>query len=82
MPSLENYAHSRMFPLKANCIRASLTNISGQTKRYVHLKRTRRAISTSTIDGVSHVSWFRKKMSEFIETIGIPKPRQNNNIKL
>ena len=27
------------------------------------------------IDGVSHVSWFRKKMNEFIEAIGIPKPR-------
>lgn len=29
------------------------------------------------IDGVSHVSWFRKKMNEFRETIGIPKSRQN-----
>ena len=34
------------------------------------------------IDGVSHVSWFRKKMNEFRETIGIPKPRQNKGIKL
>ena len=34
------------------------------------------------IDGVSHVSWFRKKMSEFREAIGIPKPRQNRGIKL
>ena len=33
------------------------------------------------IDGVSHVSWFRKKMNEFRETIGIPKPRQNRGIK-
>lgn len=29
------------------------------------------------IDGVSHVNWFRKKMNEFREAIGIPKPRQN-----
>lgn len=34
------------------------------------------------IDGVSHVNWFRKKMNEFRETIGIPKPRQNRGIKL
>lgn len=34
------------------------------------------------IDGVSHVSWFRKKMNEFREAIGIPKPRQNREIKL
>ena len=34
------------------------------------------------IDGVSHVSWFRKKMNEFRETIGIPKSKQNREIKL
>ena len=34
------------------------------------------------IDGVSHVSWFRKKMNEFREAIGIPKSRQNRGIKL
>jgi len=36
------------------------------------------------IDGVSHVSWFRKKMNEFREAIGIPKTRQaqNKNVKL
>ena len=34
------------------------------------------------IDGVSHVSWFRKKMNEFREAIGIPKPRQNRGMKL
>lgn len=28
------------------------------------------------IDGVSHVNWYRKKMNEFREAIGIPKPRQ------
>ena len=33
------------------------------------------------IDGVSHVSWFRKKMNEFREAIGIPNPRQNRGIK-
>ena len=34
------------------------------------------------IDGVSHVSWFRRKRNEFVEAIGIPKPRQNRGIKL
>lgn len=34
------------------------------------------------IDGVSHVSWFRKKMNEFREAIGIPKPRQNRSMQL
>ena len=32
------------------------------------------------IDGISHVSWFRKKMSEFREAIGIPK--QNRGMQL
>lgn len=35
-----------------------------------------------TIDGVSHVSWFRRKRDEFREAIGIPKPRQSRGIKL
>ena len=34
------------------------------------------------IDGVSHVNWFRKKMNEFREAIGILKPRQDRGIKL
>lgn len=34
------------------------------------------------IDGVSHVSWFRKKMNEFREAIGIPKPRQSRGMQL
>ena len=33
------------------------------------------------IDGVSHVSWFRRKRDEFREAIGMPKPRQNRGIK-
>lgn len=31
------------------------------------------------IDGVSHVSWFRKKRDEWREAMGIPKPRQTQN---
>lgn len=33
------------------------------------------------IDGVSHINWFRKKINELREAIGIPKPRQNRGIK-
>ena len=33
------------------------------------------------IDGVSHVSWFRRKRDEFREAIGIPKTKQNRGIK-
>lgn len=34
------------------------------------------------IDGVSHVNWFRKKMNEFREAIGIAKQKQDIGIKL
>lgn len=34
------------------------------------------------INGVSHVYWFRKKMNEFRELVGMPKPRQNKGVKL
>lgn len=34
------------------------------------------------IDGVSHVSWFRRKKDEFMETLGMPTKRQNRGIKL
>ena len=35
-----------------------------------------------TIDGVSHVGWFRRKRDEFREAIGILRPKQNRGIKL
>lgn len=34
------------------------------------------------IDGVSHVSWFRRKKDEFMEVLGMPTKRQNQGIKL
>ena len=34
------------------------------------------------IDGVSHISWFRRKKDEFMEALGIPTKRQNRGIKL
>lgn len=32
------------------------------------------------IDGVSHVSWFRRKKDEFMEALGMPTRRQNRGI--
>ena len=34
------------------------------------------------IDCVPHVSWFRRKKDEFMETLGIPARKQNRDIKL
>lgn len=34
------------------------------------------------IDGVSHVSWFRRKKDEFMETLEMPTRKQNRGIKL
>ena len=34
------------------------------------------------IDGVSHVSWFRRKKYEFMEALGLPTRKQNRGIKL
>ena len=33
------------------------------------------------IDWVSHVNWFRKKMNEFREKLGVPTRKQNRGIK-
>lgn len=34
------------------------------------------------IDGVSHISWFRRKKDEFMEALGMTTKRQNRGIKL
>lgn len=34
------------------------------------------------IDGVSHVSWFRRKKYEFMKALGLPTKKQNRDIKL
>ena len=58
-------------------------NQSFEAKRSIcSIKEDENGKSDFKIDGVSHVSWFRKKMNEFREAIGIPKPRQNRGIKL
>ena len=34
------------------------------------------------IDGVSHVSWFRRKKDEFMQSLGMPTRKQNKGIQL
>lgn len=34
------------------------------------------------IDGVSHVSWFRRKKDEFMQSLGVPTNRQNRGTQL
>ncbi|WP_270667171.1 MobV family relaxase [Phocaeicola massiliensis] len=34
------------------------------------------------IDGVSHISWFRRKKDEYMEALGLPTKKQNRDIKL
>jgi len=58
-------------------------NQSFEAKRSVcSIKEDENGKFDFNIDGVSHVSWFRKKMNEFREAIGIPKPKHNRAIKL
>ncbi len=61
----------------------SKVNQSFEAKRSVcSIKEGENGKFDFTIDGVSHVSWFRRKRDEFREAIGIPKPRQSRGIKL
>lgn len=34
------------------------------------------------IDGISHVSWFRRKKNEFMQALGVPTRKQNRDIRL
>ena len=34
------------------------------------------------IDGISHISWFRRKKDEFMKALGLPTRKQNRNIRL
>lgn len=69
-------------PIKGK-LYSSEFNRDFETKRAVcSIKEDENGKFDFKIDGVSHVSWFRNKMNEFREAIGIPKPRQNRGIKL
>ena len=57
-------------------------NQSFEAKRSVcSIKEDENGKFDFTIDGVSHVNWFRHKRDEFREAIGMPKTRQNQGIK-
>ena len=51
-------------------------------KTICSLKEDREGNFNLNIDGVSHVSWFRRKKDEFMEALGIPTKRQNRGINL
>ena len=58
-------------------------NQSFGTKRSVRcIKEGENGKFDFKIDGISHINWFRKKMNEFREAIGIPKSRQNRGMQL
>ena len=69
-------------PIKGK-LHSSEFNRDFETQRAVcSIKEDENGKFDFNIDGVSHVSWFRKKMNEFREAIGIPKPRQNRGMQL
>ena len=42
------------------------------------LKETSDGTFDLKIDGVSHVSWFRRKKDEYMEALGLPKQEQQS----
>ena len=46
-------------------------------KTICSLKEDKEGNFNLNIDGVSHVSWFRRKKDEFIQSLGVPTNRQN-----
>lgn len=51
-------------------------------KTICSLKEYKDGYFNFNIDGVSHISWFRQKKDEFMETLGMPTRKQNRGIKL
>ena len=51
-------------------------------KTICSLKEDKEGNFNLNIDGVSHVSWFRRKKDEFMQALGIPTNRQNRGIQL
>ena len=51
-------------------------------KTICSLKEDKDAYFNLNIDGVSHISWFRRKKEEFMEALSMPKRKQNRSIKL
>lgn len=51
-------------------------------KTICSLKEDKEGNFNLNIDGVSHVSWFRCKKDEFMQSLGVPTNRQNRGIQL
>lgn len=51
-------------------------------KAICSLKEDRDGNFNFKMDGVSHVSWFRRKEDEFMEALGVPTRKQNRDIRL
>lgn len=51
-------------------------------KTICSLKEDKKGNFNLNIDGVSHVSWFRRKKDEFMQSLGVPTNRQNRGVQL
>ena len=51
-------------------------------KTICSLKEDKNGNFNLNIDGVSHVSWFRRKKDEFMQSLGMPTRKQNKGIRL
>lgn len=51
-------------------------------KTICSLKKDKEGNFNLNIDGVSHVSWFRRKKDEFMQSLGVPTNRQNRGVQL
>ena len=51
-------------------------------KTICSLKEGKEGNFNLNIDGVSHISWFRRKKDEFMQALGAPTRKQNRDIRL
>lgn len=51
-------------------------------KTICSLKEDKEGYFNFNIDGVSHISWFRRKKDEFMQALGAPTRKQNRDIRL
>lgn len=51
-------------------------------KTICSLKEDKEGNFNLNTDGVSHISWFRRKKNEFMETLGVPTRKQDKGIRL
>lgn len=66
-------------PLKGKSYSSEFDQYFESNHTVFAIKQEKNGTYDLKIDGVSHVSWFRQKMDEWIETMGISRPKQNHN---